>query len=88
MEKPDFIIELEKQAALAVQMLREESFEKKLPFMLGKMNLPKGQLYLEFSDGQIIIATFTENKKEYQTIHCLTESEAHELRENIIYSHA
>jgi hypothetical protein len=45
------------------------------------MELPKGQVYLEFLDGQIIIATFTENKKEYHTIHCLSESESHELRE-------
>jgi hypothetical protein len=81
MKKPDFVLQLEKQAALAVERLREESFEKNLPFMLGNMNLPKRQFYLEFSDGQIIFATFTENKKEYQTIHTLTESESHELRE-------
>jgi hypothetical protein len=81
MEKPDFVLELEKQAALAVERLREESFDKNLPFMIGNMELPKGQFYLEFSDGQILIATFTENKKEYHTIHCLSESESHELRE-------
>ena len=81
MKKPDFVLELEKQAALAVERLREESFDKDLPFMLGNMELPKGQVYLEFSDSQIIIATFTENKKEYQTIYHLTDSESHELRE-------
>ena len=49
--------------------------------MLGNIELPKGQFYLEFSDRQIIIAAFTENKKEYHTIHYLSESESHELRE-------
>ena len=81
MEKPDFVLELEKQAALAVERLREESFEKNLPFMLGNMELPKGQFYLEFSNGQIIIATFTENKKEYHTIRYLSEPESHQLKE-------
>jgi hypothetical protein len=81
MEKPNFVLELEKQAALAVEKLREESFDKNLPFMIGNMELPKGQFYLEFSDGQIIIATFTENKKEYHTIYNLSETQSHELRE-------
>jgi hypothetical protein len=81
MEKPDFVLELEKQAASAVERLREESFDKSLPFILGNMELPKEQFYLEFSDGQIIIATFTENKKEYNSIHRLSESESYELRE-------
>lgn len=81
MKKPDFVLELEKQAALAVERLREESFDNNLPLMLGNMELPIGQFYLEFSDGQIIIATFTENCREYNTVHCLSESESHELRE-------
>lgn len=81
MKKPDFVLELEKQAASAVERLKEESFDNNFPFMLGNMELPKGQFYLEFSDGQIIIATFTENKKEYNKTHCLSELESHELRE-------
>ena len=81
MQKPDYIIELEKQAGLAVEQLREEHFEKNLPFMLGNMNLPKGQFYLEFSDGKIVIALFPENQKDYQIVKSLSEKQSHELRE-------
>lgn len=49
--------------------------------MLGNVELPKGQFYLEFSNGKIFIATFTEDRKEYQTIYQLADSDSHELRE-------
>ena len=39
MQKPDYILELEKQAGLAVEQLREEKFSKNQPFMLGQLDL-------------------------------------------------
>ncbi len=81
MKKPDFVLELEKQVALAVERLREDSFDKNYPFLLGNMKLPKGHSYLEFLDGRIIIASFSENKKEYHIVRTLTDTEFHELRE-------
>ena len=81
MQKPDYILALEKQAGLAVEQLREEHFEKNLPFMIGNMNLPEGQFYFEFSDGRIAVATFLENQKEYKTLKYLSEKQSHELRE-------
>jgi hypothetical protein len=81
MQKPEYIIELEKQAGLAVEQLREEHFEKGLPFMVGNMDLPKGQFYLEFSDGKIVIATFPENQRDYQILKSLSENQSQKLRE-------
>ncbi len=82
MQKPDYIIELEKQAGLAVEQLREEHFEKNLPFMLGNMNLPERHFYFEFFDGKIAIATFPENQNDFQILNYLSEKQSHELRDS------
>jgi hypothetical protein len=81
MQKPDYVIELEKQAALAVEQLREEHFEKGLPFMVGILDLKDEQFYYEMSNGDIAIATFPKNQKDYQTIRVLSHEEADNLRE-------
>jgi hypothetical protein len=39
MEKPDFVLELEKQAASAVAKLKQDNFSKNILFMLGNMEL-------------------------------------------------
>ena len=81
MKKPDFVLELEKQAALAVERLREEKFSKNLPFMLGELDLEGNQFYYEYANGGIAIATFAENQKQHQIIRYLSNQEADELRE-------
>jgi hypothetical protein len=81
MEKPDFVLELEKQAALAVERLREDKFSKNLPFMLGELDLEGNQFYYEYANGDIAIALFPENQKQHQIIRYLSHQEADELRE-------
>jgi hypothetical protein len=81
MKKPDFVLELEKQAASAVERLREDKFSKNLPFMLGELDLVGNQFYYEYHNGDIAIAEFSENQKQHQIIRYLSHSEADELRE-------
>ena len=81
MKKPDFVLKLEKQAALAVERLREDKFSKNLPFMLGELDLVDNQFYYEYFDGNIAIAEFSENQKQHQTIRYLSDQEAYELRD-------
>jgi hypothetical protein len=81
MGKPVFVLELEKQAALAVERLREDKFSKNLPFMLGELDLVGNQFYYEYADGDIAIAEFPENKKQHKFIRYLSHQEADELRE-------
>jgi hypothetical protein len=81
MEKPNFVLELEKQASLAVERLREEKFSKNLPFMLGELDLKGSQFYYEYANGDIAIASFVENQKQHQIIRYLSHQEADELRE-------
>ena len=72
MQKPDYIIELEKQAGLAVERLREDKFSKNLPFMLGELDLKENQFYYEYANGDIAIAEFPENQKQHQIIRHLS----------------
>ncbi len=81
MEKPDFVLELEKQAASAVERLREEKFSKNLPFMLGELDLEGNQFYYEYANGNIAVAEFLENQKQHQIIRFLSHQETDELRE-------
>jgi hypothetical protein len=81
MEKPDFVLELEKQAALAVERLREEKFSKNLPFMLGELDLEGNQFYYEYANGDIAIVEFPENQKQHKFIRYLSNNEADKLRE-------
>jgi hypothetical protein len=81
MEKPDFVLELEKQAALAVERLREDKFSKNLPFMLGELDLEGNQFYYEYANGDIVIAEFPENQKRHKFIRYLSHQEADLLRE-------
>jgi hypothetical protein len=81
MQKPEYIIELEKQAGLAVEQLREEHFEKGLPFMVGELDLEGEQFYYEYPNGDIAIAIFPQNQKQHQIIRVLSHEEADNLRE-------
>ena len=81
MKKPDFVLELEKQAAMAVERLREDKFSKNLPFMLGELDLEGRQFYYEYANGDIAIAEFPENQKQHKFIRYLSHQEADELRE-------
>jgi hypothetical protein len=81
MQKPDYIIELEKQAGLALERLREDKFSKNLPFMLGELDLEGNQFYYEFANGDIAIAEFPENQKQHKFIRYLSNKEADNLRE-------
>ena len=81
MRKPDYILELEKQAGLAVEQLREEKFAKNRPFMLGQLDLTGEQFYYEYSNGDVAIAFFPENQKQHQIIRILSHEEADILRE-------
>lgn len=81
MKKPDFVLELEKQAASAVERLREYKFSKNLPFMLGELDLEGNQFYYEYANGDIAVAEFPENQKQHQIVRYLSNIEAEELRE-------
>ena len=81
MQKPDYILELEKQAGLAVEQLREEKFSKNQPFMLGQLDLTGNQFYYEYFNGDVAIAFFPENQKQHQVIRILSHEEADILRE-------
>lgn len=81
MKKSDFLIDLEKQATLSVEKVREEKFSKNLPFMLGELDLQGGDFYYEFSNGEIAICTFPFGQRQYQIIRYLSFQEADTLRE-------
>jgi hypothetical protein len=80
MEKPDFVLELEKQAALAVAKLRQDNFSKNIPFMLGDMGLPAKQFYYEYANGDIAISEFPKNEYNHRIIRYLSKEEAIELK--------
>ena len=66
---------------MAVEQLREEHFEKNLPFMIGQLNLTGNQFYYEYSNGEVGIAFFPKNQKQHQIIRILSHEEADILRE-------
>ena len=80
MEKPDFVLELEKQAALAVAKLRQDNFSKNIPFMLGNMGLSEKQFYYEYANGDIAIAQFPKGEYNHRIIRYLSKEEAIELK--------
>ena len=81
MQKTNYILELEKQAGLAVDQLREKKFANNQPFMLGELDLIDEHFYYEYSNGEIAIAFFPENQKQHQVIRILSNEEADNLRE-------
>lgn len=81
MQKPDFILDLEKQASLSIEQLREQKFAQNLPFMLGELDLRDNQFYYEYANGDISIAEFETHQKHHKTLRYLTFEEAEKLRE-------
>jgi len=81
MHKPDFILDLEKQAGLSIEQLREQKFIKNMPFMLGELDLNNNLFYYEYANGDIAIAEFESHAQNHKILRFLTIEEADNLRE-------
>ncbi|PWK28365.1 hypothetical protein LV89_01149 [Arcicella aurantiaca] len=81
MHKPDFILDLEKQASSSIEQLREQKFVKNMPFMLGELDLSDNHFYYEYANGDIAIAEFELQTQNHKVLRFLTIEEADNLRE-------
>lgn len=72
--------QISEKGNLAVRRLRLSKFEAGQPFMIYSRELPKNQIYLEFSNGLIQLAQVDSSKRDFQVIRNLTQFEAKTLR--------
>lgn len=67
---------IELKGTAAVHLLRRQKFSMGLPFMINDFRLPKGQCYLEYPDGRIILVGLKDHHApDFMVIRELPEKE-------------
>jgi hypothetical protein len=64
----------------AVRKLRLQKLQNGRPFIINSRNLPPSQCYLEYPDGEIVLAALPNHAKDFHIIHVLSEDENARLR--------
>jgi len=77
----------EKKYLNTIKTLRLKNFSNNLPFLMLSENLPDGESYLEFPDGEIIVhEVFLEGKViRTRTIRMLSSEEVDQIRKEYSY---
>ena len=74
--------ELEKLGSTAVKRLRLSKLKKGHPFMINSNSLPTNQCYIEYPDGNIVLATLSKSSMDFTVIRNLSNSEGKNLLRN------
>ncbi|MGF7083035.1 hypothetical protein [Mucilaginibacter sp. UYCu711] len=82
METTDTIEAMNNRIHEATIQLREDNFNRGIPFMMFSDNLPDGEAYLEYPDGKIEVVRIDEEGEENNltTVKILSKVEAERVR--------
>ena len=71
---------LEKAGILAIKLLRQDKFNKGLPFMINSKALPSDQCYLEYPDGKIELVALSRKDNDFKVIYHFSSEEGYDIK--------